>query len=265
MERRGEIPVTEVLAYSLVIGVFVGLAAGYLGSLMVLKKMALVGDAMSHVALPGLALGILFNFDPFIGAFAVLFVAAIIVWYLGRITKLSYESLIGAMFTTALAVGILMIPAVDLLEALFGDISKVSLLDVVIAVIVSLAAIALTKIIYKNMVLGMISEELAISKGINIGRTNLLYLLLVSLVVALGIRITGTLLVGFMVVVPAATAKNLSLNSFRYAVLSAIFAAVSSTAGVFLSSYLSVPPGPMVVLSGLAVFLATVPVKLRMR
>jgi ABC-type Mn2+/Zn2+ transport system permease subunit len=138
-------------------------------------------------------------------------------------------------------------------------------LDVVIAVIVSLAAIALTKIIYKNMVLGMISEELAISKGINIGRTNLLYLLLVSLVVALGIRITGTLLVGFMVVVPAATAKNLSLNSFRYAVLSAIFAAVSSTAGVFLSSYLSVPPGPMVVLSGLAVFLATVPVKLRMR
>jgi len=257
--------VTDVLTYSLVIGIFVGVAAGYLGSLMVLKKMALVGDAMSHVALPGLALGILFNFDPFLGAFAVLFVAALIVWYLGRVTKLSYEALIGAMFTTALAVGVLMIPQVDLLEALFGNISSVGFLDAITAVVVSLVAIILTRIIYKNMILGMISEDLAISKGVKIGRTNLLYLLLVSAVVSLGIRITGTLLVGFLVVVPAATAKNLSLNSFRYAILSAVFAVTCSLTGIVLSSYLSVPPGPMVVLSGLAVFLATVPIKLHMR
>jgi ABC-type Mn2+/Zn2+ transport system permease subunit len=257
--------VTDVLTYSLVIGIFVGIAAGYLGSLMVLKKMALVGDAMSHVALPGLALGILFNFDPFLGAFAVLFAAALIVWYLGRVTKLSYEALIGAMFTTALAVGVLMIPQVDLLEALFGDISNVGLLDAITAVVVSIVAIILTRIIYKNMILGMISEDLAISKGIKIGRTNLLYLLLVSAVVSLGIRITGTLLVGFLVVVPAATAKNLSLTSFRYAVLSAVFAVICSVTGIVLSSYLNVPPGPMVVLSGLAVFLVTVPIKLHMR
>jgi zinc transport system permease protein len=256
---------TEVLMYSLIIGTFVGLAAGYLGSLMVLKKMALVGDAMSHVALPGLALGILLNFDPFLGAFAVLFVAALIVWYLGRVTKLSYEALIGAMFTTALAVGVLMIPQVDLLEALFGDISNVGVLDAVTAVAVSIVAIVLTRIIYKNMILGMISEDLAVSKGIKIGRTNLLYLLLVSAVVSLGIRITGTLLVGFLVVVPAATAKNLSLSSLKYAALSAIFAVTCSLAGILLSSYLSVPPGPMVVLSGLAVFLATVPIKLHIR
>jgi len=255
----------DVLAYSLVIAVFIGVAAGYLGSLMVLKKMALVGDAMSHVALPGLALGILFNFDPFLGAFAILFAAAIIIWYIGKVTRLSYEALVGAMFTTALAIGILMIPQVDLLEALFGNISEVTLFDVVTAVVVSVVAIALTRVIYRSMILGMISEDLAVSRGINTGRMNLLYLLLVSLVVALGIKITGTLLVGFLVIVPAATAKNLSLNSFRYGVLSAIFAAISSSAGVLLSSYLSVPPGPMVVLAGLAVFLATVPVKLHMR
>jgi ABC-type Mn2+/Zn2+ transport system permease subunit len=258
--------VTEILAYSLVIGIFVGLAAGYLGSLMVLKKMALVGDAMSHVALPGLGLGYLFNFDPFFGAFAVLFVAAIIVWYLGRVTKLSYEALIGAIFTTALAVGVLMIPQLDLLEALFGDISAVTFFDVMSAITVSVVAILLTRVIYKSMILGMISEDLAISKGVKIGRINLLYLLLVSAVVALGIRITGTLLVGFLVVVPAATAKNLSLSSFRYAVLSAVFAVICSLAGILLSSYLGLrTPGPMVVLSGLAVFLVTVPVKLHMR
>ncbi|WXG43739.1 MAG: metal ABC transporter permease [Promethearchaeati archaeon SRVP18_Atabeyarchaeia-1] len=252
----------EALAYSLVIGIFVGLAAGYLGSLMVLKKMALVGDAMSHVALPGLGLGIMFNFDRYLGAFAVLFVAAIIVWYLGRVTKLSYEALIGTLFTTALAVGVLMIPQFDLLEALFGDISSVNSFDVTLAIIVSVVAIVLTRVIYKSMILGMISEELAISKGVKIARINLLYLLLVSAVVALGIRITGTLLVGFLVVVPAVTAKNLSLSSFRYAALSAIFAVTCSLAGILLSSYLGVPPGPMVVLSGLALFLASVPVKL---
>jgi ABC-type Mn2+/Zn2+ transport system permease subunit len=257
--------VTELLLYSLLIGIAVGVAGGYLGSLMVLKKMALVGDAMSHVALPGVALGILFSFNPFFGAFAVLFVSAIIVWYLGRVTRLSYEALVGAMFTTALAVGVLIIPQTELLEALFGDLSTVTYLDVILAVVCSVVSVALTKVVYRNMILGIISEDLAVSKGVSVGKTNLLYLLLVSLIVALGIRITGTLLVGFLVIVPAATAKNLSQNLSRYATLSAIFAAVSSTVGVLLSGLLGFPPGPMVVLAGIAVFLATVPIKLHMR
>lgn len=256
---------TDVFLYSLVIGVVVGISAGYLGSLMVLKKMALVGDAMSHVALPGVALGILFSFNPFFGAFAVLFTSAIIVWYLGRVTKLSYEALVGAMFTAAMAIGILMIPQAELLEALFGDLSTVTFIDVILAVICSAVSIGLTRAIYRNMVLGIISEELAVSKGIMVGKTNLLYILLVSLIVALGIRITGTLLVGFLVIVPAATAKNLSQNLSKYAILSAAFAAISSSVGVLLSVVLGLPPGPMVVLSGIAVFLATAPIKLHTR
>src|SRR3972149_8940778 len=117
----------EALILSLLTGIFVGVSAGYLGSLMVLKKMALVGDALSHVALPGLALGILFNFPEFLGAFAFLFASAVIIWFLGKATKLSYETIVGAMFTLALAVGILIIPQAELLEALFGDITKVSI------------------------------------------------------------------------------------------------------------------------------------------
>jgi len=185
---------TEVLAFSLLIGIAVGFSAGYLGSLMVLKKMALVGDALSHVALPGLALGILFNFNPFFGAFAFLFGSAVLIWQLGRVTKLSFETLVGAMFTLALAVGILLIPEPELLEALFGDITKVTLLDTVSAVMISVIAIALTRTIYNKIILGMISEDLAVSNDINVPRINLLYLLLVSLVVAIGIKIVGTLL-----------------------------------------------------------------------
>ncbi len=249
----------ETLIFSLFIGVSVGVSAGYLGSLMVLKKMALVGDAFSHVALPGLALGLLFHFPVFLGSFAVLFVAAVIIWYLGRVTKLSFESIVGATFTLALAIGILMIPdRFDLLESLFGDITNVTLLDAIAAVIISIAAILLTKAIYKKLVLGMISEELAISKGISVSKTDLLYLLLVSLVVATGIKIVGSLLVGFLVAVPAASAKNISSNLLKYAVMSSAFGAISASSGVLLSNYLNVQSGPMVVISGITVFAVTV-------
>jgi len=229
-----------------------------LGSLMVLKKMALVGDALSHVALPGLALGILFNFPAPLGAFAFLFASAVIIWFLGKATKLSYETIVGAMFTLALAVGILIIPQIELLEALFGDITKVSIMETAAAVIISALAVILTKMIYKKLVLGMISEELAISKGIDVNKTNLIYLLLVSLVVAIGIKIVGTLLVGFLVIVPAAAAKNVSSDLFKYAVLSASFGAVSTCSGVLFSSYLNLPTGPFVVFSGIVVFVVTI-------
>jgi ABC-type Mn2+/Zn2+ transport system permease subunit len=255
--------VTEALVLSLLTGIFVGFSAGYLGSLMVLEKMSLVGDALSHVALPGLALGFLYNFPPFLGAFAFLFASAVVIWHLGRVTKLPFETIVGAMFTFALAIGIFIIPNVDLLEALFGDITTVTILDAAIAVIVSAIAAFLTKIIYKRLVLSMISEELAISKGINVGRINLLYLVLVSLVVAVGIKIVGTLLVGFLVIVPAAAAKNVSADLLKYAILSAFFGIVSSCSGILFSSYLNLPTGPLVVFSGFIVFLATAFVKWR--
>lgn len=253
---------TEALTLSLLVGIAVGFSAGYLGSIMVLERMALVGDALSHVALPGLALGLLYNFNPFFGAFIFLFTSAVAIWHLGRVTKLPFETLVGATFTLALAVGILIVPEPELLEALFGDITSVSMLDLAIAAIVSVTVVLLTRVIFKKIVLSLISEELAISHGINVARNNLLYLLLVSSVVAIGIKITGTLLVGFLVVTPAAAARTVSSNLSRYSILSGVFGAVSSFVGVISASSLNLPPGPLVVLSGVAIFLVAIAGKL---
>ena len=257
----------ETLLFSLVVAVAVGVSAGYLGSIMVLEKMALVGDALSHVALPGLALGILLGFNPLIGGFVFLFVSAVIIWHLGRITKLSFETLVGATFTLALAIGILLFGNnLDALEeALFGDITAVGLAEAAAAALISVAVVLLTRLIYRKIVLGLISEELATSKGISIARTNLLYLLLVSLTVAIGIQITGTLLVGFLVVTPAAAAKTVSANLSRYFKLSAIFGAISAVSGILLSSYFNIVPGPLVVISGIAIFVIAVIVRWRMK
>jgi len=260
---------TQELAFSLLISVSVGLSAGYLGSIMVLEKMALVGDALSHVALPGLALGILLGFDPLLGGFAFLFASSVIIWQIGRVTKLPFETIVGAIFTLSLAAGILMIQDLEVLEeALFGDIAKVTWIDASAGLLIAVVAIYLTKSIYSKIVLGMISEELAISKGINVARVNLLYLLLVSLVVAIGIKITGTLLVGFLVVVPAAAAKNLSANLSRYSLLSSVFGAISASAGILLASLLGYleappPPGPLVVVAGVTIFLISIIVRWR--
>jgi ABC-type Mn2+/Zn2+ transport system permease subunit len=166
------------------------------------------------------------------------------------------------VFTLALAVGVLMIPQAELLEALFGDITAVTIVDAAAAAIVSIVAVVLTRAIYKKLVLGMISEELAISRGIDVSKVNLLFLLLVSLVVAVGIRIVGTLLVGFLVIVPAAAAKNVSSDLSKYALLSASFGVVSACSGVVASNYLNVATGPLVVLSGIVVFVITVVARL---
>jgi ABC-type Mn2+/Zn2+ transport system permease subunit len=257
----------ETVLYSLALAVFVGISSGYLGSLMVLEKMALVGDALSHVALPGLAVGIIFHFDPFIGAFAFLFVSAAIIWHVQRVTKISFEALVGAMFTLALAIGIIIFPSgTDALEsALFGDISQITLITALVAAVISIVAIVLTKLIYQKLVLAMISEDLAISKGINVARTNLLYLFLVSLTVAIGIQIVGTLLVGFLVIVPAIAAKNLSSGMRRYSWLSAIFGAIAAFTGILISGLFGLQPGPMVVFAGITIFVVTVIVNWRMK
>jgi len=251
---------------SVILAIFVGVAAGYLGSLMVLEKMALVGDALSHVALPGLAIGVTLGFEPLLGAFAFLFVSAIIIWQVQRVTKISFEALVGAMFTLALAIGILLYG--DNLEALeaafFGDISQVTALGAIGAIGACVAAVFATKVIYNKLVLAMISEDLAVAKGISVARINLVYLFLVSVIVAISIQIVGTLLVGFLVIVPAIAAKNLSAYMKRYSLLSMVFGAVSGFVGVLLWQLFFGPdsvlpfPGPMVVFVGITIFAATV-------
>jgi ABC-type Mn2+/Zn2+ transport system permease subunit len=260
----------DTFIFSLIVGAFVGFAAGYLGSIMVLEKMALVGDAMSHVALPGLAIGAALNFNPLVGGFIFLFVSAILIWHLGRVTKLSFETLVGAAFTLALAIGILLYgDNLDALEAaLFGDITKVDLTYAIAAVVISIVVVLLTRLIYRKIVLSLISEELATSKGINVAQTNLLYLLLVSGTVAIGIQVTGTLLVGFLVVTPAAAARIISANLSKYFLLSAIFGAISAIIGISLANYITILPGrilpgPMVVISGVVIFIVALTIRWR--
>src|SRR3989338_4434937 len=102
---------------------------------MILRRMSLVGDALSHVALPGIAIALLIGTNPFFGAFVALFLAVIGIWALEQKTELPPETLVGIFFTVSLSLGLLLTPEPELLEALFGDISKIGMFDLLITLI----------------------------------------------------------------------------------------------------------------------------------
>src|SRR5438552_16654861 len=94
----------------LVAAVLVALGAGYIGSFMVLRRMSLVGDALSHVALPGIAISLMLSINPFIGAFIALFIAILGIWILEKNTDLPSETLVGIFFTISFALGLILTP-----------------------------------------------------------------------------------------------------------------------------------------------------------
>jgi ABC-type Mn2+/Zn2+ transport system permease subunit len=235
----------------LLIGALVGASSGYLGSFMVLKRMSLVGDALSHVALPGIAIALTFSINPMLGAFLALAIAIIGVWYLGERSEGYTESLVGIFFTASLAVGILITPEPEIFESLFGDIDKVTRLDGLFIILGSILIFILTKLISKKMMLGIVSEDLAKAQKINISKTNLLYLLLVGLVVALGVKFLGTLLTGALVIIPAVTAKNIAGSIRSYQIISIAMGLTSSVLGILLARFFLLPTGPIVILVGI--------------
>ncbi|MBI2041542.1 MAG: metal ABC transporter permease [Candidatus Nealsonbacteria bacterium] len=240
---------------SLITGIFIGGAAGFLGFLMLTKRMALVGDALGHVALPGMGLALLLGFDTSLGAFVSLLLGVFLIWLIEIRTSLPMEVLVGVIFVVSLAVGFLIVPNPELLEALFGNISKVSFNMAVVSIVFSILIFFAIKRIYPKMILAGISEDLARSEGIKIKKQNLIYLLLIAAIVALGVKIVGTLLVGALVIIPAAAARNFSKNLKEYSLGSMALGVLSCFSGIMISKVFNLPAGPMIILSSASFFL----------
>ena len=244
--------------YTLIAGSAIAAAGGMIGSFALLRRMALVGDALSHVALPGIALGLLFHFSPFLGAFTFLCLGVVIIWAVEHKTKLPTETLVGVVFTLALAIGALITSEEGLLEALFGDISKVSLFDSTIAVFVSIIILTLLLLFYKKFALTLMSPDLSLSIGFKPHMLELLFLAIFALGVAAGIKFTGTLLMGSLVIIPAATARNIAWSMKSYIWLSAILGVIGAVLGILISNFYGIAPGPVFVIAAGALFFISI-------
>jgi ABC-type Mn2+/Zn2+ transport system permease subunit len=249
--------VDQVLALQIIVGVIIGFGAGYLGSFMVLKRMSLVGDALSHVALPGIAIAFIFNINPFIGAFFALFLAILGIWVLEKKTELPSETLVGIFFTLSLAIGLLITPEAELFEALFGDISRVNFNDLIITIILSLIIVIVMAKIKNGLTLGTISKDLTKSMGFPVAYINLLFLSMVAIIVAMGLKVVGTLLMGSLVIIPAAAAKNISHNLNRYVFFAGLLGALSALFGVQIAHSFNFSAGPIIVLVSGVIFMVS--------
>lgn len=242
------------LIFLLFVGALVGAASGYLGSFMVIKRMSLVGDALSHVALPGIAIALTFGINPMLGALVALILATIAIWYLSEHTEVYPEALVGVFFTASLSLGLLITPEPELLEALFGNIDKIGMADGLMTIVGAVIIFILIIIISKKLLIGVVSEDLAKSQKIDTSKINLVYMLLVGLVVALGVKFLGTLLTGAMVIIPAAAAKNLARSIKNYQWGSIIIGVISAILGILIAKYFAVASGPAVVLTAVSFF-----------
>ena len=243
------------LILSLICGIFIGGTCGYLGNLMLSKRMALVAGPLGHLALPGIALALIYGFDVSLGAFPFVILGIILIWLFEARTKLPMEALVAIVFASGVAISFLFLPIEEAETALIGDITKVSLGETLITALLCILVFILVKKIYSKMLLINISEDLAKAEKVDVKKYNLLYLFAIAILVALGVKMVGGLLTAALVAIPASTSRNLSRNLFQYNFLSIFFGALSAILGISLFKLTSLPSGPLIILTSTIFFL----------
>lgn len=240
---------------SLLAGAVIGVGAAMVGVFVVLRRLALTGDALSHVALPGIGLAVALGINPFFGAFVFLLAAVIGIVLIERRTNLSVDAIVGVLFSASLAIGALASPSAEsLMESLFGDVSSMNVVDFSLGLIFGLGTIVIILFRFKDFTRMTLSVELAKSEGVAVERAEFLLFLLLATMVAVGIKIVGILLLGALIIIPAASAKNLAAGMRSMTVLATLFGLITVVAGLIIARILGTSPGPIVVLSNTAVF-----------
>jgi ABC-type Mn2+/Zn2+ transport system permease subunit len=193
-----------------------------------------------------------------LGALLALLIGVFLIWIFELKTKLPIEALTGIVFTASVAIAFLFIPEEQVASALVGDISKVDIIAVIISLVLCTILIVLLRGIYKKVLLMNMSELIAKTEHINTTVLNLIFLLCVAVIVAIGIKITGSLLIGALVITPAATARNLAKNLSQYTYGSFLLGAIFSLIGFILYRTVGFSAGPMTILTASVVFIISV-------
>ena len=250
------------LLQSLLIAMVVGAASGSIGAFILARRMALVGDALSHVALPGIALALVWRLDPFWGVVIFLVAASVIIWRIEQRTSLHAEAVVGIIFAASLAVGILTIPDTEIIESLFGVFPTLSFFSFALIVGASIIMSVLSFLFARRFLLFMISPDFAKVNGAG-AHGHLILFLIFALVVALGIKLVGTLLMGALTIIPASIAKNMSRSARGYIVGASFTGGALAVLGVLAARYFHFLPGPTIILLGVAVFIYSLAVRRR--
>ena len=261
----------EALAYGFVVnalfaGLLIGPVLGGLGTLVVVKRFAFFSEAVGHAALTGVAIGILLG-EPYTGPYGSLFgyclLFGLLLNYLRNRTGLSPDTLIGVFLSVSLAVGasLLLVLAgrinIHILEnVLFGSVLTVNAHDLAVLTLVSLLVVALTIPMYNRFMLASFNPQLASVRGVLVKPLDYLFVMLVALVTVAAVKVIGAILVGALLVIPAAAARLLSQSLKGFFWLSVLIATFCTLIGIFLpiALELPVPSGASIIIMAGIVF-----------
>jgi ABC-type Mn2+/Zn2+ transport system permease subunit/Mn-dependent DtxR family transcriptional regulator len=258
--------------YALAGSILLGICCGLLGSFLVVRKMALFGDALSHAVLPGVALGFLWNMskDPvaiLIGATLAGLLGAVAVNMIRQTTRLKEDTALGLVLAGFFAVGICMVTMIQRLPSgnksgidkfLFGQAAAIGPEDVRLMAIVTILAIVVITLFYKEFLVASFDPGFARICGMPTQAAHYALMLLLAFAVVIALQAVGVVLVSAMLITPAASAYLVSDRMHRVAILAAGFGVIAGAVGAFVS-YLrpSLPTGPFMVLAASLIFAAT--------
>ncbi|MBE9012634.1 metal ABC transporter permease [Pseudanabaenaceae cyanobacterium LEGE 13415] len=245
---------------AIVAGVLMGLLCGFLGSFVALRQLSFFSHAVGHAALVGVAIGVLIQVEPTwtLLPFTLLFGVAVL--YLIDQTDLWSDSVLNIVLSGALAIGVILTTFIkgyrgNLLNILFGDILAVTWTDISLTAILLIISVTVILATLRQQILLTLNQAVAKVQGVSIQFHRYLFVVLLSLTVAVAIKAIGILLVNAFLVIPAATAKLLSHQFKPYLAWSVAIGALSSIAGMIVSGALNFPSGPSIVLVQFCLFL----------
>lgn len=239
----------------------VAVASGLVGVFALMRRMTLAADSMSHVALPGIGIAMLLKINPVLGAGVALFFGAWLVWTLERRTSISTDAIVGVLFSASLALGSLFAGGEELLDALFGTIVAIPLFQWAIGMAAAFGIILFIFYYRDRLTLALVSEDLATASGISVSRMNLLFLLIFALDILLGLQFLGALLMGSLIIVPAAVGRNLGESLSQTMAISIAVSLFSVLAGYIVATTYGFAFGPVVITIAAACFVASFLVK----
>lgn len=239
-------------------GLGIAAVAGPLGSFVVWRRMAYFGDATAHAAILGVALSLAFQISIYAGTLLVALAMAVAISALVARGQVM-DTMLGVLSHSALAVGLVAISFVpaarsDLSAYLFGDILAVGRGDLALIWAGAAGVLALLAWRWQRLLTASLNEELAMAAGIDPRVERLVLSLALAVVVALSIRVVGSLLISAMLIVPAAAARGLSRSPEAMAGGAMLIAALAVTAGLWASLHLDTPAGPSIVTAAALIF-----------
>lgn len=245
---------------ALVAGVILGLVGAVLGVFVVLRRMSFFSDAVAHASLAGIAIGLLLELHPTVGAILISVLLGVLMGALMKKRSLASDTIIGVLFSSSIALAIFILTVfprstVDLTSLLFGNILTTSLVDILLAVLLLLMVLLFAKFFTKPMLKLIFSQDVAEVEEKRLKFMEYAYPVLLAVTIAVSLKIVGAILVSALIIIPAATAQNVSANLRQMFVFSIVVGLVSVVLGLFLSYFFNSPSGSTIVLTATAFFL----------